>query len=211
MYVPEEFEAADPEAAWRLVDAYSFGLLISCKADQPFGSHLPFMADRDRRVLAAHLARANSHWEDLDGRQVMAVFQGPHGYVSPSWYGGAPAVPTWNYAAVHVYGQARIIHDAGRLRDMTFDLARRHEPAGGWDPDDLPDRYIRSMLKGIVGLEIAVERLEAKQKLSQNRPIEDRQRVIGALRNGHLPGDHDLADYMTQFSISRSTSGGQDR
>ena len=200
MYVPEEFEVADPTVAWRLVEAYSFGLLISCEADQPVGSHLPFMADRDRNLLIAHLARANGHWEELDGRQVMAVFQGPHGYISPSWYAGAPAVPTWNYAAVHAYGTAAVVDDPARLREMAFDLARRHEPVGGWDPGDLPDRYVDGMLKGIVGLEIAIERLEAKHKLSQNRPAGDRQRVIDRLTDSPSATGRELAAYMRTFA-----------
>ena len=211
MYVPEEFEVADPAIAWRLIEAYSFGLLVSCEADHPVGTHLPFMADRERDVLVAHFARANGHWEDLDGRQVMAVFQGPHGYVSPSWYASAPAVPTWNYAAVHAYGQATVVEDASRLRQMAFDLVRQHEPAGGWDPGSLPDRFVDGMLKGIVGLEIAVERLEGKHKLSQNRPAEDRQRVIDALRGSGRAGDLALADYMRQFVSLDPTPGDRDQ
>lgn len=211
MYVPEEFVVGDADVAWRLIEDHSFGLLISCEADQPVGTHLPFMADRARNLLIAHLARANSHWEELGGRQVMAVFQGPHGYISPSWYARAPAVPTWNYAAAHVYGQAAVIDDPVQLRQMVFDLARRHEPADGWNPEDLPGRFVDGMLKGIVGLGIAVERIESKHKLSQNRPTGDRERVIEALRAGARPDDHALADYMAAFAIPQDAAGAADR
>ncbi len=204
MYVPDEFGIEDSDSAYQLIDAYNFGLLVSCEADQPVATHLPFLVDRNRGakgVLVAHMARANAHWEELDGRQAMAIFQGPHGYVSPSWYAEGPAVPTWNYAAVHVYGQIELVTAPDRLREIVFALAHKHESDdGGWRPETLPDRYVEGMLSGIVGLDLTIERLEAKHKLSQNRPAVDQSRVIDALWASANYGDRDLAGYMAKYT-----------
>lgn len=199
MYVPDEFAAAEP-AAMDLMAGWPFGLLISCEAEHPVATHLPFLAVRGaegRLCLHAHIARANPHWEGMDGRQVLVVFQGPHGYVSPTWYTRAPAVPTWNYAAVHAYGTARVFDEPEALADRVRQLSAAHEAgsAAPWRYDDLPARYRAGMLKHIVGLDIAVERLEGKHKLSQNRPAADRDQVIDALTSGSA-GDAELADYM---------------
>ncbi len=205
MYIPKEFGLPDHDIACRVIEQYNFGILVSCEADQPVGTHLPFMLDRNRGVkgvLVGHMARANSHWESLEGRQAMVLFQGPHSYISPSWYASEPAVPTWNYAAVHVYGQLKTITDIERLRAMVFDLARRHEPSGpgAWQPEDLPEPYLRGMLGGIIGFELTIERIEGKHKLSQNRPPADRQRVIAALSVSDRLEDRALAAYMANFA-----------
>jgi transcriptional regulator len=204
MYVPKEFGVSDLDAACRLIERHSFGILVSCEADQPVGTHLPFMLDRSRGpngTLVGHMARANNHWQGLDGRQAMVLFQGPHGYISPSWYADEPAVPTWNYAAVHVYGQVEITTDADRLRTMVFDLAHLHEIGpDAWQPENLPERYLQGMLGAIVGLELTIERLEAKHKLSQNRPLHDQLRVIDALNASDRAGDQALGTYMAAFA-----------
>ncbi|HVH80088.1 MAG TPA: FMN-binding negative transcriptional regulator, partial [Stellaceae bacterium] len=115
--------------------------------------------------------------------EALVVFSGPHAYISPSWYGAGPAVPTWNYASVHAYGAARAISDKAWLRDLLLRLSERHETreAAPWRMQDQPDTFLDGMLNGIVGFEIAVSRLEGKFKLSQNRPAGDRPRIIAAL------------------------------
>ncbi len=172
------------------IERHDFGLLVSHGARANGGliaSQIPFLIERrdGRLYLQGHLARANPQVADLDGAsEALAIFQGPHAYISPSWYQAGPAVPTWNYAAVHAYGDARAIADPDWLRGLVRRLTERHEarePAPPWRMEDLPEAYLESMLNGIVGVEIAVSRLDGKFKLSQNRPAADRPRIIAAL------------------------------
>ena len=114
---------------------------------------------------------------------MLTIFHGPHAYISPSWYASGPSVPTWNYVDVHAYGTVRLVEDADWLRQLLRRLSERHEARSPvpWRMQDLPETYLKGMLKGIIGLDIAVTRLEGKYKLSQNRPAADRPRVIAAL------------------------------
>ena len=166
-------------------------------------SQIPFLvARRDGSVLLqGHIARANPQAADLDrGAEVLAIFPGPHAYISPSWYAAGPAVPTWNYASVHAYGTARAISDREWLRDLLDRLSALHEAreAAPWRMDDLPEAYLELMLGGIVGIEIEVSRLEGKFKLSQNRPAVDRPRIIAALEQRDDENSRDVAALMRQ-------------
>ena len=176
MYVPTHFAAEDPRQAHALIRTHPFGLLLSIDEQRATGSHIPFLHDSDTR-LACHLARANPQPAGLArGGPVLAVFQGPHAYVSPSWY-AEPGVPTWNYAAVHVYGRATPVTDPDALAETLARLARLHEPIGAPPLD-----YDPRMLDGIVGFDIEITEIQAKLKLSQNRSRQDRRRVIEQLR-----------------------------
>ena len=199
MYVPQHF-AGDPAAIDEIVAAHDFALLVTPGAQGPEATHLPLLLDRSRGpqgTLLGHLARANPHAEALGGREALAVFSGPHGYVSPRWYGAAPAVPTWNYVAVHVHGRARVVRDKARLVELVDALSRRYEGDGTWSVAGLPERFLAGMVEGIVGLEIDIERIDAKFKLSQNRPPADRRNVIAELERG---GDAALAAAMRRFA-----------
>jgi transcriptional regulator len=172
MYVPQHF-AGDAAAIDEIVASHDFALLVTTGAQGPEATHLPLLLDRSRGpqgTLLGHLARANPHAEALDGREALAIFSGPHGYVSPRWYAAAPAVPTWNYVAVHVHGRARVVRDKARLVELVDTLSRRYEGDGPWSVAGLPERFLAGMVEGIVGLEIDIERIDAKFKLSQNRP-----------------------------------------
>ena len=155
-------------------------------AAELIASQIPFLVERRgdgcccRAISRAPIRRLPI---STDGAEVLAIFPGPHAYISPGWYEAGPAVPTWNYASVHAYGTARAIRDPEWLRDMLDRLSARHEAreAAPWRMRDLPQAYLESMLRGIVGIEIAVSRLEGKFKLSQNRPASDRPRIIAAL------------------------------
>lgn len=187
MYVPPAFAATDPAVLQDLMTANPFALLVTGDDDGvPFASHLPMLWQPDggdAGHIAGHMARANPQWRHFaDGRPVLAVFAGPHHYISPSWYDNAPAVPTWNYAAVHAYGVPRLIDDAAHARAHLAKMVARFEadlPAP-WTMD-LPDDYVDGMVRGIVGFEIPVDRLEGKLKMSQNRPPADRDGAIAGL------------------------------
>jgi transcriptional regulator len=186
VYLPPAFTETRPEVLLEHIERYNFGLLVSHGSAGMVASHLPFLVERagDGLHLHGHLARPNPQVTDLArGGEVLAVFHGPHAYISPNWYASGPAVPTWNYADVHAYGTVRLVDDRDWLQAMLRRLSVRHENRNPvpWRMQELPDNYLANMVKGIVGFDIAVTRLEGKYKLSQNRPSADRPRVITAL------------------------------
>ena len=186
VYLPPAFTEARPEVLIAHIERDDFGLLISHGPAGLVASHIPFLVERegDGLHLIGHLARPNPQVAELsDGGTVLAIFSGPHAYISPGWYASGPAVPTWNYVDVHAYGTLRLIDDVDWLRMVLRRLSDRHEArsAEPWKMQDLPEPYLSGMMKGIIGLDIAVARLEGKYKLSQNRPAADRPRIAAAL------------------------------
>ena len=203
VYLPPHFTEAREDVLVAHIERHDFGLLVTHGAAGLIASQIPFLAERrDGKLhLEAHIARANPQTADLDGsEEVLAIFSGPHAYISPSWYETGPAVPTWNYASVHAYGAARRIDDPAWLRDLVRRLSERHEAREPqpWDIQGLPEPYVQSMLRGIVGIEIVVTRLEGKFKLSQNRPAGDRPRIIAALERRRDPESHGVARLMRE-------------
>jgi transcriptional regulator len=204
VYLPPHFTEDREEVLIEHIERHDFGLLVSHGAAGQIASQVPFLVERcaGRLVLQAHLARGNPQVADLDrGGEALAIFMGPHAYISPTWYQAGPAVPTWNYAAVHAYGEARTIRDPGWLRDLVGRLSDRHEarePTPPWRMQDQPAAFLASMLNGIVGVEIAVSRLEGKFKLSQNRPASDRPRIAAALERRDDAESHAVARLMRE-------------
>jgi transcriptional regulator len=202
VYLPPAFTETRDEVLIAHIERHDFGLLVSHGAAGQTASHIPFLVERrdGRLVLQGHLARANPQVADLDaGGEALAIFLGPHAYISPTWYVAGPAVPTWNYTAVHTYGEVYTIYDPAWLHDMVQRLSQRHEdrePTPPWRMQDLPQAYTASMLNGIVGIEIAVNRLEGKFKLSQNRPAADRPRIVAALEGRPDEESHAVARLM---------------
>jgi transcriptional regulator len=206
MYTPDVFALTDPAEARRIMREHSFALLVTTADGVPLATHLPFLHDPEPGpygTLLCHMARANPQWKDFatleaEGRETLVIFQGPHGYVSPSWYRPGPAVPTWNYLAVHAYGSPRIIEDAVHARAHQERLVDTHEAgfAAPWSLAGQEEKYIARMLRGIVAFEMPISRLEAKAKLSQNKTEDDRQGVIAALEASARPGDRELAAAM---------------
>jgi transcriptional regulator len=189
IYVPVAFKQSDREALHALIESFAFATLISPDAEDPTVTHLPLLLDRARGAhgtLIGHVARGNPHWRRMQERPgVLAIFHGPHTYVSPSWYGVHPSVPTWNYAVVHARGTARLIEDAAALEIIVRRLVETYEGsrATPWRMA-LPEDYQRGMIGGIVGFEIEIAELTGKFKLSQNRTLADRQKVVDALEAG---------------------------
>ena len=189
VYLPPAFTETRPAVLVAHIERHDFGLLLSHGIAGLVASHIPFLIERrdEELHLLGHLARPNPQVEDLGrGGEVLAIFSGPHAYISPRWYAGGPSVPTWNYVDVHAYGTVRLIEDGDWLRGLLRRLSERHEAGSPapWRIEDLPETYLGGMAKGIIGLDIAVSRLEGKYKLSQNRPAADRPRVIAALERG---------------------------
>jgi transcriptional regulator len=200
MYVPAAFKVDDRSVLYDFIERYSFATLITTAEGIPFASHMPLLLDREREVLLGHLARANPHWQSFDGTQEeLAIFSGPHAYVSPSWYVERPAVPTWNYAAVHVYGAPRLL-DADRLRGLLARLVRYYE-SGSEQPwqYDLPEDYRQRMERAVVGFEMPIARIEGKFKLGQNRSAEDRHSMLARLKAGNADA-RTLASFIEAYA-----------
>lgn len=187
MYLPRHFTENDPETLRAFVEANDFAVLVATREGRPEAAHLPMILDAARGphgTLLAHVARANPIWRAFDGRtEALAVFHGAHAYVSPTWYadGGAAAVPTWNYAAVHAYGAPRVVDDPAAARAVLAKLTALYEKGPGAWTMDFAAKTVEAMLPGIVAFEMPVARMEGKWKLSQNRTADDRAGVIAAL------------------------------
>ena len=189
MYPPKYFEETNRETIFSFVEANAFGQLISSVAGRPFSTHMPFLLSSDKKKLIGHVARQNPQYSDIEGQEVLAIFQGAHDYISPSWY-SSPGVPTWNYQAVHLYGKCTVFHDTVRLKEVVDALTRQYE--SGFSKPWIPE-YNASMLKAIVGIEITISDIEGKNKLSQNRSKQDQSQVIEQLRKR---GSNELAEAM---------------
>jgi transcriptional regulator len=205
MYVPPTFAVDSPEAIRALIATYDFATLVSHGQGGLTATHVPVLLEPGRGpqgTLVTHLARANPHAQALDGAETLAIFQGPHGYVSPSLYATHPSVPTWNYAVAHVYGRARAVTDPQSLRAMLETLVAKHETgrATPWSMAGLSAEYMDKMLRGIIGIEIEISRIEAKLKLSQNRNRIDRAQVTEAFNTSPLAHERELGAYMTKHA-----------
>jgi len=197
MYLPKHFEETRVEILHELIGTHPLGVLVVLTDKGLDANHIPFQVDPEPAplgTLRGHVARANPLWR-LFSRDVEAlvIFQGPHAYISPSWYQTkretGEVVPTWNYAVVHAYGPLRFIDDRVWLRGFLENLTNRHEAgrADPWKVADAPPGYIEKQLGGIIGLEMAVTRLIGKWKASQNRPAKDRDSTAKGLsrEGGH--------------------------
>jgi transcriptional regulator len=205
VYLPKHFQVTDRAVLHGFVERFDFATLVTNHEGGLFASHLPMLLERDggdRGLLIAHMARANRQWRDFEhGVQAVAIFQGPHTYVSPSWYEAHPSVPTWNYMVVHAYGVPKIIDDEARVRRELRRLVDWNE-SGFEEPwtMDLPDDYLEGMVKGIVAFEMPIDRLEGKFKLSQNRSARDREMVIERLAQSDEPAARAVAAAMETIS-----------
>lgn len=202
MYVPPAFKEDRLTLQHDLIRAHPLGLLISTGNQGPLASPIPFHLvadDSTLGLLQGHLARANAQWQGLDGQDVLVVFQGADAYVTPSWYQSktehGKVVPTWNYVMVQARGPLRVIDDKTWLRRQIARLTRDQEAqrTPPWHVADAPDAFIEAQLKGIVGVEIAIRRLDGKWKVSQNRPVADRAGVAAGLSSS---GEHTIAELV---------------
>lgn len=190
MYQPPHHREDRLEVQHGLVRAHPLGLLVSNGPDQILANPLPFLLDPAASPLGtirAHMARANPQWRTLDGAEVLVVFQGPHAYITPSWYAAKSetgrVVPTWNYMMVQARGRARVFDGPDDLAGLVGRLTDLHETGrpDPWSMADAPESFIQAQLKGIVGIEIPIVNIDGKWKVSQNRPAADTPRIAGGL------------------------------
>ena len=181
MYIPEHFLIKNLEVIHQIIQTNPLGALVTMTPEGLDANHIPFELDAGRGVLTAHVARANPVWQQCkDGAEVLVIFRGNESYISPNWYPSKHEmhrqVPTWNYEVVHVHGQLTVQDQEKFVRGLVGRLTRKHEATEPkpWKMGDSAPEYIDGMLKAIVGIEIAITRLEGKAKLSQNRETRDR-------------------------------------
>jgi transcriptional regulator len=208
MYIPAAFAEPDLTKLHDFIEQNSFGLLVSQVDGLPFASHLPFLLERasgPHGTLVGHVARANPQWREAAEQNALAIFSGPHAYISPAWYEAEQVVPTWNYAAVHAYGRVQIIDDEDALLEIVQAMVRIYEQAmpRPWSFDGY-SAFSRRMLAQIVGFKIEIEKIEGKWKLNQNHPLERRNRVVRALQQ---QGDENAQSIAAMMQAMLSGEG----
>jgi transcriptional regulator len=176
---------------------YSFATLFSQHKGMPFATHLPLILNKEHTYLYGHFARPNPQWKDINNQTVLAVFHGPHCYISPSWYETNTAVPTWNYITVHVYGEIKLLEDRHELKNSLDEMVLKYEgPNSTYKLQDVDPDFLAGMNKGIQGFKIKINKLEGKAKLSQNHPLQRRELIVKQLEQSSQTDEQEIASLM---------------
>lgn len=210
MYIPEYFRVRHDETAIAFMRANPFAILVSQTAEGPFATHLPLLIHQDGEqvVLRGHVAKENPHWQYLESQpQPLVIFHGPHAYISPGLYTIHESVPTWNYGAVHAYGDARVFSEPEQLLPVLHDLIATFEAKYAEQWAELREEYRDRMLSHIVGFEITVTKLEGKFKLSQNRTKQEQENVIMSLRSSPDTAISGTAQLMREQGLGTQKDG----
>lgn len=198
MYVPHHYRMEDSAEILDFMQKFSFATIITVQNKLPIATHLPFLVEKIGTdiYLSAHFAKANPQWESLEQQPVLVIFSEPHAYVSPQWYDKPLNVPTWNYLAVHAYGEAQLITEAEALTQLLESTIHFYESAYKIQWDTLPLAYKEGLIKGIVGFRLKVTDLQAKKKLSQNKTLHEQNTIAEALSQSEDSSAQKLAEYM---------------
>ncbi|MET3322217.1 UNVERIFIED_ORG: transcriptional regulator [Peribacillus simplex] len=182
MYIPAHFKIKDETLAFDIMREHSFATLFSQHNGMPFATHLPLILNKDNSYLYGHFARPNPQWKDIKNQTVLAIFHGPHCYISPSWYETNKAVPTWNYVTVHVYGEVELQEDEHELMSSLHDMVSKYEaPDSSYSLQDVDADFLAGMNKGVQGFKIKINKIEGKAKLSQNHPLQRQESIVNQL------------------------------
>jgi len=198
MYIPKHFQVEDHAEIIEFMRRYSFATLINTKNNYPEATHLPFIIDQigDKLILSSHFAKANSQAEYVETNPSLVIFTEPHAYISPANYEKEQNVPTWNYIAIHAYGDAKIVHDEEDKLAMLEKMIGFYDTGYMVQWQSLPMDYKLKMIKGIVAFDITVDDLQAKKKLSQNRSEKEKDNVINRLDKSPQSNEQEIATYM---------------
>ncbi|WP_174727377.1 FMN-binding negative transcriptional regulator [Mesobacillus harenae] len=197
MYIPKYFKIDDEKVIYDFIEKYGFATLFSQHQGEPCATHLPLMLNESENALYGHFARPNEQWKDAENQQVLAVFQGPHCYISPTWYETTKAVPTWNYVSIHLYGKMEIIEDRDVIFNSLNDLVNKYESSdSAYNLNNVDPSYIEAMNKGIVPFKIKITKIDAKAKLSQNHPVERQELIIDNLEKTSNQDNLQVASLM---------------
>lgn len=200
MYIPSNIKVDDNSVAHDFINEFGFGVIVTTSLT---GTHIPFILhsdEGDNGCLYSHCAKANKHWKELNGTDVLIIFMGPHSYISPTWYARSPAVPTWNYAAVHVYGRVSLLNDSQTL-EAVEEVVEKYESDLLVKRDIITNDFRDKLLGAIVGFKIEISTIECKLKLGQQRKAEDQSGVYNALLNSSDLDALGLAQYMKKLSV----------
>jgi transcriptional regulator len=194
-----------PEEILAFMQQYNFAVMVSTTNNKLHATHLPFMINYDDEslLLLAHFAKENPQAEYIDNQEVMIIFAEPHAYISPTLYHSYPNVPTWNYVAVHAYGQVRILNEAETLLVMEKTVAH-FEPQKERFWDNLPPNYRKSLLNDLVAFEISITKIDAKKKLNQNKTEQDKHTIIASLQENKDESARKIAELMKVEMINKS-------
>lgn len=201
MYTPKQFAVTDRDTLFQFMRENSFGILFSSQDGRATATHLPFILQAEKGewgTLVGHVALANNHWREIDG-EVLVVFLGPHSYISPTWYAEEGTVPTWNYLAVHVYGEFELIEDREELKQVLSESISTYEAhfPHPWQTDLESESNQREM-KGIKGFRIHIREIQGKWKLNQHHPVERQKRTAEGLQKVDIYDSKEIGRLMEQ-------------
>ena len=201
MYIPNNFLTTDKDEIIAFMKQYSFATIVTAKDNTPTATQLPFIISTKNNniILTSHFAKANTQWADITENKVLVIFSEPHAYISPMHYEKDLNVPTWNYFAVHAYGQGRLMIDNESTFEILEATISNYEIEYKQQWDSLPEDYKLKMVKGIVAFEILITDLQAKKKLSQNKTAGEQKKIIETLVKSNKKNERDIANYMKQL------------
>ncbi len=212
MYTPENFKVSDLQTMHADMERWNFATLITPDTEGDLQvTHLPLLLQRDAGrlgMLAGHMAKANAHWKAFSTpRESLAIFHGPHAYISPRWYGTDEAVPTWNYVVVHAFGMPRVVQGSESMEAHLRQLIHYHEGTGpeSWRSEKLPQETFAELMKAVVCFEMPISRIEGKAKLGQNRSRRDIVGLIQGLQATDSAANHELAEIAHSRVLKTTT------
>lgn len=200
MYIPKEFKMNEMDKAIDFIQTYNFGILVSNKDGIPIATHLPFVVEKrsDKWFLITHFSNDNPQKMEIEEQTALVIFSEPHAYISPSLYSDKQNVPTWNYVAVHCYGKVNLITEKNAKIALLEQLMQLMDANYLAQWADLPERYKSSLLDGMIGMEIEISHIDAKEKISQNKPKTDQQNIIEHLNKSTKSAEQQLGEYMNE-------------
>ncbi|UCZ55300.1 FMN-binding negative transcriptional regulator [Bacillus shivajii] len=197
MYIPSHFNITDETMMYSVINEHSFATLFSEHNGRPFATHLPLILNKENTYLYGHFARPNPQWQDVENQTVLAVFHGPHCYISPSWYETNKAVPTWNYVSVHVYGKVELLEGENELMESLHEMVMKYEtPDSSYNLQNVDAEYLAGLTKGVQGFKIKINKIEGTAKLSQNHSIERQELVINHLEQISNRNEQQISSLM---------------
>ncbi len=198
MYIPNQYKWRDRKGILSFIQRFNFGLIITISGDRSCATHLPFVVEKreNKLVLISHFAKANPQWEHIESKEVLIVFSEPHSYISPSFYSKKQNVPTWNYLSIQVRGKAKIIKEEKAVFKILEGAIQNFEPSYETQWNTISIHYKKRMVKGIVAFEVEIEDIQAKEKLSQNKTQEERERIIKEFSSSADNHKKILAEFM---------------
>ncbi len=198
MYIPREFEQNEKQESIAFMQAYNFAIIISTKDNLPVATHLPFIIEEknDEIILTSHLSKANEQWKTFKDKEVLVIFSEPHAYISPTLYEKQQNVPTWNYVAVHVYGNINIFENEEEKLNVLLKQMQTYEASYIEQFKNLDKKYVAGLMNGIVAFEIVVNKLQSKAKLSQNKTETERQNIKKHLEESNNSTEQELGKMM---------------